>query len=174
MSVIAGDPHRIFIRPTRTWRRSEAAHRRGPRLLANRRLRRFRSGAVEKMTGDHPRNTGPMLPSLRCGAKAHAVGQALRVSGGKRRKALPNAWGCAGVRRSARQQERAEARPLYARSHRGTPATAGADAAIAHADLRHRVIALTWSRTTPAQVTFVAGLSPAYGGGHQDLHRFRQ
>jgi hypothetical protein len=36
------------------------------------------------------------------------------------------------------------------------------------------VIALTWSRTTPAQVTFVAGLSPAYGGGHQDLHRFRQ
>jgi hypothetical protein len=109
-----------------TCAKAQAAHRRGPRLLANRRLRRFRSGAVEKMTGDHPRNTGPMLPSLRCGAKAHAVGQALRVSGGKRRKALPNAWGCAGVRRSARQQERAEARPLYARSHRGTPATAGA------------------------------------------------
>ena len=110
--------------------------------MANRRLRRFRSGAVEKMTGDHPRNTGPMLSSLRCGAKTHAVGQALRVSGGKRKKALPNAWWCAGIRGSARQQERAEARPLYARSHRGTPATAGADAAIAHADSRHRVIDL--------------------------------
>ena len=46
------------------------------------------------------------------------------------------------VRRSARQQERAKARPLYARSHRGTPATAGADAAIAHAESRHRVIDL--------------------------------
>ena len=55
---------------------------------------------------------------------------------------MPNAWWCAGIRGSARQQERAEARPLYARSHRGTPATAGADAAIAHADSRHRRIDL--------------------------------
>ena len=40
--------------------------------MANRRLRRFRSGAVEKMTVDHPRNTGPMLSSLRCGAKTRS------------------------------------------------------------------------------------------------------
>ena len=40
--------------------------------------------------------------------------------------------------------------------------------------MRHRVIDLIWSCTTPAQVTFVAGLLPAYGGGHRDLHRFRQ
>src|SRR3954464_2574967 len=46
-----------------------------------------------------------------------------------------------GVRRGQAlraAQERAEARPLYARSHRGTPATSGADAAIAHTDSRHR------------------------------------
>ena len=55
-----------------TCAKAQAAHRRGPRLLANRRLRRFRSGAVEKMTGDHPRNTGPMLSSLRCGAKTRS------------------------------------------------------------------------------------------------------
>jgi hypothetical protein len=123
-----------------TCAKAQAAHRRGPRLLANRRLRRFRSGAVEKMTGDHPRNTGPMLSSLRCGAKTRSGKPC--GSSGKRRKALPNAWWCAGIRRSPRQQERAEARPPYARSHRRTPATAGADAAIAHADSRHRVIDL--------------------------------
>ena len=73
MSVIAGDPHRIFIIPTAQHaRKAQAAHRRGPRLLANRRLRQFRSGAVEKMTVDHPRNTGPMLSSLRCGAKTRS------------------------------------------------------------------------------------------------------
>ena len=53
-------------------------------------------------------------------------------------------------------------------------ATAGADAAVAHADLRHRVIALSWSGSTPAQVTFVACLLPAYGGGHRDRRRFRR
>jgi hypothetical protein len=112
--------------------KAQATHRRGPRLWANRRLRRFRSGAVEKMTGDHRRNTDPMLSSLRSGAKTRS-GKPCGVSGGKRRKALPNAWWCAGIRGSPRQQVRAEARPLYARSHRGTPAIAGADAAIAQA-----------------------------------------
>ena len=75
MSVIAGDPHRIFIIPTAHMRESVAAHRRGPRLLANRRLRRFRSGAVEKMTGDHPRNTGPMLSSLRSSGTGRPLSQ---------------------------------------------------------------------------------------------------
>jgi hypothetical protein len=103
MSVIAGDPHRNRA----PCAKAQAAHRRGPRLLANRRLRRFRSGAVEKMTGDHPRrNTGPMLSSC------------------LRRPAEESAAECMGVRRGqalCRQQERAEVWPLYARSHRGTP-----------------------------------------------------
>ena len=141
MSVIAGDPHRIFIYiHCATCAKAQAAHRRGPRLLANRRLRRFRSGAVEKMTGDHPRNTGPMLSSLRCGAKTRSGKPcgSPAASGGKRCQMHGGAPG-SGL---PRQQERAEARPLYARSHRGTPATAGAEAAIAHADLRHRAIDL--------------------------------
>ena len=70
-------------------------------------------------------------PSLR---RQDSHGQVLQVTISPRQEALPHAWGCVGIRRSARQQERAEARPLYARGHRGTPATAGADAAIAHAD----------------------------------------
>ena len=32
----------------------------------------IRSGAIEKMTGDHPPNTDPMLSSLRCGAKTRS------------------------------------------------------------------------------------------------------
>ena len=55
----------------------------------------------------------------------NAVEQALQVSGGERKRALPNAWWCARLERSARQQERLGARPVYARSHRGTPATTG-------------------------------------------------
>jgi hypothetical protein len=66
---------------------------------------------VEKMTGDHPRNTGP-ISSLRPWGQ-NAVGQALRVSGGKRKKALPNAWWCAGIRGSARQQEHSLKHGLY-------------------------------------------------------------
>ncbi len=30
------------------------------------------SGASKKMAGDHPRNTGPMLASRRCGAKTRS------------------------------------------------------------------------------------------------------
>jgi len=41
---------------------------------------------------------------------------------------------------SQRSKERAKD-GLYTRGHRGTPATAGVDAAIAHADSRHRAIA---------------------------------
>jgi hypothetical protein len=127
-----GRPASHLIYPPRNMRESAGCAPRGPRLWANRRLRRFRSGAVEKMTGDYRRNTDPMLSS---GAKTRS-GKPCGISSGKRRKALPNAWWCAGIRGSPRQQERAEARPLYARSHRGTPAIAGADAAIAHAGPR--------------------------------------
>jgi hypothetical protein len=34
--------------------------------------RGFLSGAAKKMSGDHPRNTGPMLSSQRCGAKTRS------------------------------------------------------------------------------------------------------
>ena len=73
MSVITGRPARIFIYiHCSHGRRSVATHRRGPRLLANRRLRRFRSGAVEKMTGDHPR-----IPARCCRACGSGTGRPL-------------------------------------------------------------------------------------------------
>jgi hypothetical protein len=98
----------------------------------------FRRG--RKDDGRSSANTGPMLSSLRCGAKTRSGKPcgSPAVSGGKRCRM--RLW-CAGIRGSARQPECAEARPLYARSHRGTSATAGADAAIADADSRHRLIA---------------------------------
>ena len=42
------------------------------RSLNNRSECRFLSGAGKKMVGDHPRNTGPMLSSRRCGAKTRS------------------------------------------------------------------------------------------------------
>jgi hypothetical protein len=86
--------------------------------------------------------SSPPSPSVEPALRGqNAVGKPCRSPAVSGKKALPNAWWCAGIGRSARQQERAEARPLYARSHRATPATAGADAAIAHANSRHRVSA---------------------------------
>src|SRR5262249_24868133 len=73
-------------------------------------------------------------------------GQALYVSGGSRQKTLSDAWRCVGVGRSTRQQKRAEVRVLYARSHRGTPATAHVAAAITHADSKDRVIGRATAR----------------------------
>ena len=35
-------------------------------------MRRLRCGVNEKMTSDHPRNTGPMLSTQRCGAKTRS------------------------------------------------------------------------------------------------------
>jgi hypothetical protein len=43
--------------------------------------------AVEKMTNDHPRNTGPMRSSRCCGATTRS-GQALPVSGRRLEKAV--------------------------------------------------------------------------------------
>jgi hypothetical protein len=49
-------------------------------------VRRFDRDAGKKMTGDHPRNTGPMLSSQRCGAKTRSGKPCLSpaVSGKKR------------------------------------------------------------------------------------------
>jgi hypothetical protein len=58
------------------------------------------------MNGDHKRNTGPMLSSLRCGAKT-PLRQALQVTIGPWQEALPHAWGRVGIRRPTWQQERA-------------------------------------------------------------------
>ena len=84
---------------------------------------------------------GPCLPAL-AAARRFRTGRSCKSPSVQGKKRCRMHGGGAGVRRSARQQERAKARPLYAQIHRGTPATAGADAAIAHANSRHRVIDL--------------------------------
>jgi len=56
------------------------------RLLRQHRRRWCRCGLRKTMAGDHPRNTGPMLDSRRCGAKSRS-GKACRspaVAGKKR------------------------------------------------------------------------------------------
>ena len=67
----------------------------------------------------HRRNTGPMLgkPALR----RPNAGQALQVAGRERKKAMSHARWCARFRRAARESERAQAWPLYPRSHCTTP-----------------------------------------------------
>ena len=93
------------------------------RSSANGSVNRFRSGAGIQMISKHLRNTSAMLSSPRCGAGTRSGNRAgLR---GKRQTTLPNAWWCAGIRRSARQQERDEAWALYSRSYRGTPKNEG-------------------------------------------------
>jgi hypothetical protein len=100
-------------------------------------------GAGKRMAGDHPRNTyrsDAVEPALR---GENALGQALHVSGGSRKKTLSDAWRGAGVGRSTRQQKRAEVWAVYARRHRGTPATARAATTITHVDSKDRVIGRT-------------------------------
>ena len=63
------------------------------------------------MTGNHRRNTGPMLASRRCGAKTRS-GEGLQVAGSTRQKAMSDAWWRAGIGRAEREQERAKARPV--------------------------------------------------------------
>jgi HAMP domain-containing protein len=67
----------------------------------------------------------------------------VQVSRGKRQTTLPNAWWCAGIRRSARQQERDEAWALYSQSYRGTPKNEGFPAPSAPAASSDRVIGRT-------------------------------
>ena len=64
----------------------------------------------------------------------------MQVSRGKRQTTLPNAWWCAGIRRSARQQERDEAWALYSQSYRGTPKNEGFPTPSAPAASSDRVI----------------------------------
>jgi hypothetical protein len=53
---------------------------------------------------------------------------------------LPNAWWCAGIRRSARQQERDKAWALHSRSYRRTPKNEGFPTPSAPAASSDRVI----------------------------------
>jgi hypothetical protein len=69
-----------------------------------RRVRRLPFRRSRKMTGDHPRNPLPMLLSLRCGDKTRSR-KPCRSPGGN--------------------EEPAEARSLYARSHRGNAGNCG-------------------------------------------------
>jgi hypothetical protein len=64
----------------------------------------------------------------------------VQVSRGKRQTTLPNAWWCAGIRRSARQQERDEAWALYSQNNRGTPKNEGFPTPSAPAASSDRVI----------------------------------
>jgi hypothetical protein len=64
----------------------------------------------------------------------------VQVSRGKRQTTLPNAWWCAGIRRSARQQERDEAWALYSQSYRGTPKNEGFPTPSAPAASSDRII----------------------------------
>jgi uncharacterized protein YjcR len=61
------------------------------------------------MAGDHPRNTGPMLASLRCGAKTRS-GQPCRMHGGARGSGAPrgnrNAWKTGQYSRESRDEWR--------------------------------------------------------------------
>jgi hypothetical protein len=82
----------------------------------------------------------------------------VQVSRGKRQTTLPNAWWCAGIRRSARQQERDEAWALYSRSYRGTPKNEGFPAPSAPAASSDRVIAGGTPIAEPSATTCVAAL----------------
>ena len=98
------------------------------------------SGAVIRRRVDHPR-----VIEVR-GCRACAVGpkRGRASPAGLRRRSEKSVAECMVVRwdraHRAATRTRAEARPVYARSHRA--ATAGAVAATAHADSRHRVIDL--------------------------------
>ena len=76
-------------------------------------------------------------PTLR---RQDAVGRAVPGAGGAREETLPDAWRRAGNGRTPRQQKRADAWAIYARSDRGAPAAASLAAAIARADATNRVI----------------------------------
>ena len=58
MNVIAGDPHRILLYP-RKWRKRRLRTGEVHDYWRTGGCAQFRSGAVEKMTGDHPRKQKP-------------------------------------------------------------------------------------------------------------------
>jgi hypothetical protein len=111
------------------------------------------------MTGNHPRNIGPMLSSPRCGARTRS-GKPCRSPAVAGKNALPHAWRSAGVWRSARQQKRIQAWALYPRSHCGTPAVERAHAAIAGANRKDQV-KVDFAFAVRLDGTFVTiGMSP--------------
>jgi hypothetical protein len=70
------------------------------------------SAQARIMSGSHPRNTGPMRKSPRCGAKNPAW-NALPGARRARQDTLPHAWRCKRLRRAQGQPERAQAWALY-------------------------------------------------------------
>ena len=92
---------------------------------------------------DFPAANISVTPVRCCRVPAAALGlagQTVQVSRGKRQTTLPNAWWCAGIRRSARQQERDEAWALYSQSYRGTPKNEGFPTPSAPAASSDRVV----------------------------------
>ena len=67
------------------------------------------SGGLNEKTGHQPDAFGPALLS------ADPFGSGVPVPGSEGQEALSHAWWCAGVRCTARQSKRAQARTLYAR-----------------------------------------------------------
>ena len=57
------------------------------------------SGASKKMAGDHPRNTGPMLASRRCGGQ-DAFRQTVHGPGREGKSTVSDAWWRARLGRS--------------------------------------------------------------------------
>jgi hypothetical protein len=63
------------------------------------------------VSGDHPRNIGPMLASPR--RSQDPFRRLLSVAGGVQQKTLPDAWRRAGFRRAEAEPKRPEARRIY-------------------------------------------------------------
>ena len=66
---------------------------------------------VGYMTGDHPRNNGPMLASPRGGAKTRLGGSSL--AGSARQGTLSDAWRRAGIRRADGKSKRPQTRTVH-------------------------------------------------------------
>ena len=74
MSVIAGDPHRIFIIPPRNMRESAGCAPARSTIIGEPEAARFRSGAVDKMTAfDATRVIPARCFSLRLGPRGAPV-----------------------------------------------------------------------------------------------------
>jgi hypothetical protein len=90
------------------------------------------------MKSDHPRNTGPMLSSQRCGARTRS-GKLCRSPAVAGKKHCRMRGGAHWIRCSSRQQEPAQAWVLHPRGHCGTPAATRVAPAIVQAAPKDRV-----------------------------------
>jgi hypothetical protein len=92
------------------------------------------------MTFDHPRNVGPMLASLRCGAKTRSGGACRSPAvAGKKRCRMHG--GAPGIRGAQKQPECAQAWPPHKGGHRSAQAASGVIAAISEASARYPMTA---------------------------------